>query len=212
MCDIYLYMRHVKNIYYTVVALVAILIAMSCSNENDSVLTQQQSSIERYLKNSHNPRLINEEELAQSIEEEPQFYTRWGMDTYRYIATYYDEGRQNKTEIAYGTTFDITYTAYIFSGSKPTTAEMYATNNEESIEELRKLGLNTSYEWTTEPMRITLGQSNLLSGLETALQGCREDDEVEIYLTYEVANGKHYVGKVPSKSAVVWMIKIVNVE
>ena len=212
MCDIYLYMRRIEKIYYITLACLAMLVAMSCSNENDSVLTQQQTNIDRYLKNSHSPRLINEEEIAQSLEEEPQFYTRWGLDIYRYIATYYDEGRQDKPEIGLGTTFDITYTAYIFTGNKPKVQDMYATNDEASIEELKKLGLNTSYEWTTDPMRITLGETKLLSGLETALQGCREDDEVEIYLTYEAANGKHYVGKVPSKSPVMWMIKIVNVE
>ena len=137
-------MKHLKKIYYITLACLAMLVAMSCSNENDSVLTQQQTNIERYLKNSHSPRLINEEEIAQSIEEEPQFYTRWGLDIYRYIATYYDEGRQDKPEIGLGTTFDITYTAYIFTGNKPKVQDMYATNDEASIEELKKLGLNTS--------------------------------------------------------------------
>ena len=147
-------MKHLKKIYYITLTCLVMLVAMSCSNENDSVLTQQQTNIERYLKNSHSPRLINEEEIAQSIEEEPQFYTRWGLDIYRYIATYYDEGRQEKPEIGLGTTFDITYTAYIFTGNKPKVQDMYATNDEASIEELKKLGLNTSYEWTTDPMRI----------------------------------------------------------
>ena len=76
-------MKHLKKIYYITLASLVMLVAMSCSNENDSVLTQQQTNIERYLKNSHSPRLINEEEIAQSIEEEPQCYTRWGLDIYR---------------------------------------------------------------------------------------------------------------------------------
>jgi FKBP-type peptidyl-prolyl cis-trans isomerase len=42
--------------------------------------------------------------------------------------------------------------------------------------------------------------------------GCREGDSVEIYLTYDEAYGKHYVGMVPAKSAVVWFIDIVDVK
>ena len=40
---------------------------------------------------------------------------------------------------------------------------------------------------------------------------CVEGDSVEIYLTYDAAYGKHYVGMVPAKSAVVWYIDIVSV-
>ena len=57
-------------------------------------------------------------------------------------------------------------------------------------------------------MRITLGKGELLSSLETALEGCREGDEVEIYLTYPEAYGNKYIGKVPSKSSQMWVIKI----
>jgi FKBP-type peptidyl-prolyl cis-trans isomerase 2 len=134
------------------------------------------------------------------------------MDLYRYIETDYDEGRDSKAEIVRGTTFEIIYTAYIFSGSAPTTANMYATNDAENIQKLQNEGLNTEYEWTSEPMKIKLGSDKLTSGLETALEGCREGDVVEIYMTYAEAYGNKYIGKVPSKSSVVWFIKITNVE
>lgn len=195
-----------------VVAMVCVAIAfVSCKNDTDTVLTKQQDAIEKYLTSSHTPKLINETEVANSLEENPPFFTRWDLDIYRYIATYYDEGRENRTEIYRGTTFQIVYTAYLFNGNKPSVADMYATNNPDSITELTQAGLNTSYEWSTEPMRITLGSSDLVSGLETALEGCREGDSVEIYLTYLEAYGNNYIGKVPSKSSVVWYIDIVDV-
>lgn len=194
-----------------VVALAAAFV-VSCSNENDSVLTTQQSKISSYLTSSHQPRLIPESQVSASLDSEPKFYTQWGLDIYRYIATYYDEGRDEWTEVASTSTIEIVYTAYVFPNAKPTTANMYATNDPDSIAELEKLGLNTEYEWTTDPMVVTLGKEEILPGLETALVGCREGDSVEIYLTYDEAYGKHYVGMVPAKSAVVWFIDIVDVK
>lgn len=196
--------------YLGAVALIAMAI-VSCSNENDTVLTSQQTSISRYLTSSHQPKLIPEAEIANALDNEPQFYTNWGLDIYRYIATYYAEGRQEKSVVERGSEIAITYNAYIFSGSKPAIANLYATNDAAMIAELEAQGLNTSYEWSDEPMTVTLGREEILPGLETALVGCVEGDTVEIYLTYDAAYGKHYVGMVPAKSAVVWYIDIVSV-
>ena len=205
-------MKRLYNVVVVVVVALAAAFVVSCSNENDSVLTNQQSKISSYLTSSHQPRLIPESQVSESLDSEPQFYTQWGLDIYRYIATYYDEGRDEWTEVASTSTIEIVYTAYVFPNAKPTIANMYATNNPDSIAELEKLGLNTEYEWTTDPMVVTLGKEEILPGLETALVGCREGDSVEIYLTYDEAYGKHYVGMVPAKSAVVWFIDIVDVK
>lgn len=205
-------MKRLYNIAIVAVVAFAATITLSCSNENDTVLTGQQSKISSYLKSSHQPRLIPESEIPSSLDNEPKFYTQWGLDIYRYIATYYAEGRNEWVEVASNSTIEIVYTAYVFPNAKPTTANMYATNDPDSIAELEKLGLNTEYEWTTDPMVVTLGREEILPGLETALVGCREGDSVEIYLTYDAAYGKHYVGMVPAKSAVVWFIDIVDVK
>ena len=195
---------------FVAVALVA-MVALSCSNENDTVLTSQQSSISRYLTSSHQPRLISEAEIPNSLDNEPQFYTQWGLDIYRYIATYYDEGRDEKSVVEHDSVVSMTYSAYIFGGSKPTISNLYATNDAENIATLEAAGLNTSYEWTDEPMVVTFGREEIIPALETALVGCVEGDRVEVYLTYDVAYGKHYVGLVPPKSAVVWIIDINSV-
>ena len=205
-------MKRLYNVVVVVVVALAAAFVVSCSNENDSVLTNQQSKISSYLTSSHQPRLIPESQVSESLDSEPKFYTQWGLDIYRYIATYYDEGRDEWQEVTSRSTIEIVYTAYVFPNAKPTIANMYATNDPDSIAELEKLGLNTEYEWTTDPMVVTLGKEEILPGLETALVGCREGDSVEIYLTYDEAYGKHYVGMVPAKSAVVWFIDIVDVK
>lgn len=212
MCDYSITMRYIRNIASIVAVVVVAVISIGCNNDTDTVLTSQQTGIERYLTGSHQPRLIVEDEIGNSLDEYPQFYTRWGQNIYRYISTYYDEGREDKPEVRNGSTIEIIYTAYLFKNGAPTVTDMYATNDAESLETLIAAGLDAEYEWSTEPMRIKIGSSQILKGLETALKGCREGDSVEIYLTYEAAYGKHYLGEVPSKSAVVWFIDIVSVE
>ena len=205
-------MNAIKSIITPFVLFAIALLSLSCNNDTDTVLTTQQNAIKNYLTGSHQPRLIDETEIADSLDEEPPFYTHWELDIYRYIATYYDEGRDNRKAIEQGTTFEMKYSAYIFTNGAPTAKDLYATNDEQKIAELQQEGLNTEYEWTTEPMRIRFGHSTIVGGLDTALEGCREGDIIEVYLTYETAYGKHYIGNVPSKSAVAWFIEIVKVE
>lgn len=206
-----MYMITKRNIAFWVVALVATLFIVSCSNDTDTVLTSQQTSISNYLTRSHTPRLIAESEISSSLDNEPEYYEQWGLDLYRYIATRYAEGRDEKPTVDWGSTITISYSAYIFTGSKHSISNLYATNEEDMIEQLKNLGLNTSYEWTTDPLEITIGESAILKGLEEALPECKEGDTVEIYMTFPKANGNNYVGMVPAKSAVVWIINILSV-
>ena len=204
-------MKVFRQIAYLGAVALMVMALVACSNENDTVLTSQQTSISRYLTTSHQPKLSPESEIGNALDNEPHFYVNWGLDIYRYIATYYAEDREDKPVVERGSEIAITYKAYIFTGSKPTSASLYATNDAATIAELEAQGLNTSYEWSDEPMVVTMGREELLPGLETALVGCVEGDSVEIYLTYDAAYGKHYVGMVPAKSAVVWYIDIVSV-
>jgi hypothetical protein len=204
-------MMRFTNIALSVVVAVAAALVMSCSNENDTVLQSQQTAISQYLTSSHQPRLIPEAEVASSFDPEPQYYSQWGLDIYRYISTMYAEGREEREILDFGDECEIVYTAYLFSRNKPSTRDIFATNDPESINALVELGLNTEYEWSDEPFSLRLGDGSLLGSLETALEGCREGDNVEIYLTYDKAYGKHTFGMLPSKSSVVWYIDIVSI-
>lgn len=206
-----MYMFATKRIISTIAMLAIALLSLSCSNDSDTTLTSQQKAIENYLTGSHKPRLIEEIKIPESMEDQPAFYTHWELNVFRYIATYYDEGRDLKPEIKRGTTFDIRYTAYTFKSGAPTITDMFATNDQAKIDELYR-GYDDETIWSTDPMRITLGRQELVSGLERALAGCREGDKIEVYLTYEAAYGKHYIGMVPSKTAVMWDIEILDVQ
>ena len=203
-----MYMFAKRRITAIIAMLAIALLSISCNNDADTVLASQQKAIENYLTGSHNPRLI--EENAESMEDQPQFYTHWALNVFRYIATYYDEGRDSKPAISKGTTFDIKYSAYTFKSSKPKLDDLFATNDQAKIDELYR-GYDDETILSSDPMRITLGNGDLVSGLERALEGCREGDKIEVYLTYEAAYGKKYIGMVPSKSAVMWEIEILDI-
>ena len=204
-------MKRVYRIAMSIVAAVVATFVVSCSNETDTTLNSQQKAIQNYLTGAHQPRLIAEEDLGHSLDDEPQFYSHWGLDIFRYISTYYAEGRDSKPMAEPGDELKIAYTAYIFTSGKPAVANIFATNEQESIDQLKALGLNTTYEWTTDPYQFTLGGDKVLDSLQTALEGCREGDSVEVYLTFEAAYGKDYIGNVPSKSALMWDIDIIGV-
>lgn len=204
-------MFKVKKIAFMAVMTIVMALVVSCSNQTDTTLTQQQTGISNYLKNSHQPRLIPEAEIAESLDEQPKFYTQWGLDIYRYIATYYDEDRASKPVVALGDEIALRYSAYIFRNSTPSLNELFATNDEAKIRELVSKGLDASYEWSSEPLVVTFGSGEILDSLEIALEGCHEGDSVEVYLTFESGYGNKYLGMVPQKSALVWYIDILSV-
>lgn len=206
-----MYMNKVFNIAIASVAVLVAALVVSCSNETDTTLTSQQSSISKYLTGSHKPRLIAEADIPMSLDDEPPFYSQWGLDIYRYIATYYDDDRESRPRIEAGDKIEIVYSAYIFNSSQPTIDALFATNDATLISELEALGLNTSYEWTTDALEVTVGSDDLLQGLSTALEGCYEGDVVEVYLTFEAGYGNKYVGMVPSKAAQAWFIDVKSV-
>ena len=190
-----------------IVAVVAMLFVMGC-NDNDTVVEAARSSIERYLTSSHSPRLISKADVENSIEYNPPFYERLSQDVYRYISTYYDAGRDSRREVAVGDIVELSVTAYPFTGSAPNVKSAYYTNEQSTLDVLEGAGLNTEY-WSSEPLIIKLGETNIIKGVELSLIGCREADKVEAYLTFKAAyGGKNAVGSVKKHTTAVWYYTI----
>lgn len=183
-----------------------LVVGVGCNGEEEAVDTQRQN-IERFLTSSHDPRLIAQADVENSLEYQPAFYERLGYNIYRYIATYYDQGRELRREVKAGDKVEITYVGFRFTGSKFTLADVYATNDESMLAQLEEAGLDGQY-WETEPLTIIFGQSNIINGVEASLNGCREGDVVEVYMTYEEAYDKNVVGVLPKESPVAWIYTI----
>lgn len=101
-----------------------------------------------------------------------------------------------------GSRVSITFRAYVFSMRNITDSDMpFFTNDPDLEQALYEAGL-TPGVWKFEPMELTLGQSGIIKGLELALLGCRQGDEVECYMTYNMAYGDTNFATIPRESAV----------
>lgn len=181
--------------------LAALLLLAGCSQEEET-LPNQRNSIVSFLTSTHAPQLISEEDVAESPDENPPFYTAKGNTVYRYISNYYDSGRASRAEVKSGSRVSITFRAYVFSMRNITDSDMpFFTNDPDLEQALYEAGL-TPGVWKFEPMELTLGQSGIIKGLELALLGCRQGDEVECYMTYNMAYGDTNFATIPRESAV----------
>ena len=185
----------------------SLLFSVACSDEAVDVAETQRNSIVSYLTSSHSPRLINKKDVGQALEKNPPFYEQVEYNTFRYIDDYYNPERESRVQVAEGDEVELTFTAYIFSGSKPAVSAIYLTNDQVQIDALQNTGLNVEY-WKAEPLRVKIGQTNIIKGVEVSLIGCREGDSVEVYMTLDAAYGDDVVGVVPLESSVVWYYTI----
>lgn len=189
---------------------VALLFAAGCGDDEVDISETQRNSIVSYLTSSHSPRLIDKRNISQALEKNPPFYEQLEYNTFRYIATYYDQGRDTKPQLAVGDEVELTFTAYIFSGSAPSVSSIYLTNDQQQIDALREEGLNVDY-WSAEPLRVKIGQTNIIKGIELSLIGCCVGDSVEVYMTLDAAYEDNVVGVVPLESSIVWYYTISDV-
>lgn len=187
---------------------ILILLATLAGCKQEDTLLSERDKIEKYLTSSR--RMVADTELDNVIEDNPAFYSVFGRYAYRHIVNYYEAGREDRPVVEWGDRLEIRFDAYTFTGSEPSTSAIYWSNDAETIQELGKKSGNT-LDWSTEPLTITLGTTAILEGLERALPGCHEGDSVQVYMTSNLAYGKHLVGVVPKNSMVAWYIKIEKV-
>lgn len=207
------------------IAALALAAAVSCSDEED-ILPRQQERIVSFLTGSHVPRLLSEQDAAQSLDNDPPYYSTFGGTTYRYIADVYDPERLSRPEVTAGSSVEVTFSLYDFSSfAAPKQNECIFSNDTTVINRLVEGGLNPRY-WVEcdlygEPIRdefgqfvpvsktLRIGAGELLAGLQAGLVGCREQDEVELYMTYNQAYGeKLIVGLMTKQCPVAFFCRI----
>ena len=119
----------------------ALAALVSCSDEED-ILPQQQEKIVSYLTRSHTPTLLSEQDAAQSLDNDPPYYSTFGNTTYRYIADVYDEERLTRPEVSEGSRVELTFSLYDFTAySTPKPNECLYSNDTTIINRLVEGGL-----------------------------------------------------------------------
>ena len=197
---------------FACLALAGALLA-GCSDEED-VLPDQQKRMESYLRSTHAPRLVHEQEIA---DEQLPCYSTAGNTVYRYIANRYDPERPARREVGERSSVRITFRAYVFSFANIITSGQSVTmpyyTNDPLLRDALPLprGFNPA-GWSFEPLAIEMGRGDILKGLRLALLGCREGDEVEAYMTYNMAYGGDDFSVVPEQSPVAIFFTVDSVE
>lgn len=179
--------------------------------QDDDVLPEQQRRIVAFLTSSHTPRLVAEADLEESSQ--LPFYTVAGDAVYRYIGSYYNPDRVNWPEVNENSIVTITFRAYLFTGySAVTDQTMPFFSNDPDLEQaFLNTGL-TPGEWSFEPLRVDMGDTDIIKGLHLALLGCRQGDQVEAYMTYNMAYGDKNFSIIPRESPVAIFFTVNSVE
>lgn len=177
----------------------------ACTDDED-VLPQQKTRIRQYLRSTHVPKLLSEAEMAESLDENPAFYTVSGDSVYRYIRNYYADGRDQNVLVEYGDLVVVTFRMYLFDYKNivldgDAVTMPYYSNDRLLEQAYNNTGL-TPGAWPFEPLQVELGRTRILKGFEQALVGCRLRDSVEAYMTYNMAYGEDPLGIIPKESPV----------
>lgn len=173
--------------------------------EEDTLLSER-DNIEKFLTSTR--QMVAEENLGSVIEDNPKFYTVFGRYAYRYIDNYYEAERELRPLVEMGDEVHLRFNAYIFSSSEPSNTAPYWSNVPEVIKSLGKHG---DLAWSSEPLVIRLGKSDIIKGLEYTIEGCREQDSVQVFMTSSLGYGKKLVGSAPKNTPLAWYMRIEKV-
>ncbi|MFI3304321.1 MAG: FKBP-type peptidyl-prolyl cis-trans isomerase [Rikenellaceae bacterium] len=197
---------------HTLIFLCAVAALSSC-DENTDENYEQMEDIVYFLENTHSPKLIAESEVASALDDNPPFYSTYGIYSFRYISTYYDLGREELEEITKGSVITISFDLYEFDGSAiDESSDLPAYSNRASDKErLEEAGLNTLL-WDFTPLEVKIGDGSLLSAIEENLKGCRLGDEVYIYVTYNMSYGDDVFGLIDKEAMIRFSCTIESVE
>lgn len=200
-----------KRILYIAILSLTALGFVGCSDEEEKLLTSQQEKIQNFLKNTLKLKTY-EEAMDPAAEENTPFYTVHGEWVYRWIENYYDMGRHDLPLVRHGSRVGLTLSLYEFTGSKigDNSIPLY-TNNPEMREMLENAGLNIEY-WSFATYYVEVGAGDTINGLELALDGCRLNDHVEVYMTFSEAYGRDWVATVAPDTGLVVMFTVNSVE
>lgn len=126
---------------------------------------------------------------------------------YRHVVNEAREGRESAREIGEGDVVGFWFDGRVYGSSFESSTTFY-TNIAARREMLS--GGNSEFDptfWPIDKLEITLSDDpDILKPLQRALVGCREGDQVRVYLTPDMAFGAATVYTVPGGQTLVWEI------
>lgn len=99
------------------------------------------------------------------------------------------------------------YAGYIFKGSAPTPANLFATNHKTTAETSQFKITDADYSL----FEVNMAETEILEGLRNGLVGVRSGEECEILFTAKYGYGNRTFGIIPANSALLYRIWVVGV-
>ncbi len=201
---------YINSVYRVLLAIVVSSVLLCACSEPDDELSTQREQIVTFLEGSHQPPLIAESQIAD--EGDLPYYTPFGRSVFRYIENAFSPDRLLRAEVTTTSKVTITFRAYIFENRAITDDTFPYYSNDPLLEgAYRELGL-TGEAWSFEPIVIDMAAGNTIKGVQVALVGCREGDDVEVYMAYDAAYGDIYFSTLPLNSPIAWIFNIESVD
>lgn len=198
-------MRKISEIM-TLGVLIA-LIAGSCVKEKlETTYKKQETQIDSYLSKNNTARrdstIINEDGSTRD--------TTW-TDTLKVV---YNGGsaRLVKTKgrgpaLGDDGALSFYYAGYIFKGGSVSSANLFATNHQETAESSNFMITDPDYSL----YKVNLSDNELLEGLRNGLIGVQAGEMCEILFTAKHGYGNRTFGIIPANSALLYKIWVVGV-
>lgn len=99
------------------------------------------------------------------------------------------------------------YAGYIFKGSNPTAANLFATNHQQTAESSNFKVTDPDYSL----LEVNMAETDMLEGLRNGLTGVQAGEECEILFTAKYGYGNRTFGIIPVNSALLYKIWVVGV-
>ena len=180
------------------IACLVVLFVAGCSKMEDYVASER-TAIERYLSGQ---KIYDRAEADDNPTGEVRRYYDYQNGVYKFTA---NESRLDRPEeiAEVGDSVTFYFLAYTF-GSSP--GSLFWTNRAYAIEQYMP-NLNPAY-WSTDPLRVKVGDGSILKGMENALPNSREGDSIAVFMTADLAYGKKQNGVVPAYTALMVVLSI----
>lgn len=197
-----------KRLFAAFICALPVLIC-GCSEEKDT-LPEQRNRIVSYLRTQHIPGLVPMEEVETGSQQ--AFYTASGSTVYRYVTNFYRPGRSARPKVTAGSRVVISMRAYVFDYRNISDNMLPIFTNDTTMRKIYEAqNMWMPESWTFQPITIDM-RGDILKGLYDALLGCHQEDEVEAYMTYNMAFGDKYFSTIPPESPIAWFFTVGDIE
>lgn len=181
-----IYLR-IRMRYYGLIVVAVMSLWLSACSKETSDIDDQRTTLENYISQKA---LENVDYLG---------------GVYRYVINRDRNGYETALQAEPGNTVVFNYSVYVFSKGPGT---LIYTNNPDVQNEQE--GLDPAY-WPKEPLKVVLGQTPLISGLEKGLNGVRQGDTLQLYMSSDMGYGDNPMGTIKANTPLVWSLGIKEV-